>query len=249
MEALTRAFALLGTRGTGLIITALAKGPADPHLIHERVPGLTDGLLTRRLREMTALGLVARTAHPGTPTSTVYTLASHGKALLIPLTALAVWAEDHLPAKASEATRSPQRDRAGADRRSTDLVHHRGGASSGRRTVQQGWRKRAGRSSSGCAANCPSEASLEHKAEGEACLPRRPRVLARSRAASALRRGMPPRRMGSPPPAVPLRYGHPELSALGRTCVTGVDFSSTAIARARPRPGPACRQPPCPGSV
>jgi DNA-binding HxlR family transcriptional regulator len=102
LEALTRAFALLGTRGTGLIITALAKGPADVHLIHERVPGHSDSLLTRRLREMTALGLVARTDHPGTPT--VYTLAAHGKALLIPLAALTVWAQDHLPAKASEGT-------------------------------------------------------------------------------------------------------------------------------------------------
>ncbi|MGW2572377.1 winged helix-turn-helix transcriptional regulator [Streptomyces sp. NPDC001537] len=114
LEALTRAFALLGTRGTGLVITALAKGPADLPLIHERVPGLSDGLLTRRLREMTALGLVARTDHPGTSTPTVYTLAAHGKALLIPLAALTVWAQGHLPAKASAEAPPPQRDRAGA---------------------------------------------------------------------------------------------------------------------------------------
>ena len=105
MKALTRAFALLGTRGTGLIVTALAKGPADLHVMHERVPGLSDGLLTRRLREMTALGLVARTDHPGTPTPTAYTLAAHGKALLIPLATLTVWAQDHLPAQASEEAR------------------------------------------------------------------------------------------------------------------------------------------------
>ncbi|MFF7951887.1 winged helix-turn-helix transcriptional regulator [Streptomyces griseorubiginosus] len=105
LEALARALALLGIRGTGLVITALAKGPADLHLIQERVPGLSDGLLIRRLREMTALGLVARTDHPGTSTPTVYTLAAHGKALLIPLAALTVWAQDHLPAKASQATR------------------------------------------------------------------------------------------------------------------------------------------------
>ncbi|MEH0525038.1 helix-turn-helix domain-containing protein [Streptomyces stelliscabiei] len=112
LEALTRAFALLGTRGTGLIVVALAKGPADLHLLRERVPGLSDGLLTRRLREMAALGLVTRTAHPGTSTSTVFTLASHGKALLIPLTALTVWAEGHLPANASEEARSVRGDRA-----------------------------------------------------------------------------------------------------------------------------------------
>ncbi|MER5713645.1 helix-turn-helix domain-containing protein [Streptomyces sp. NPDC002132] len=106
LEALTRACALLGTRGTGLIIVALAKGPADLHLVRERVPGFSDGLLARRLREMTALGLVARTTRLGTPTTSVYTLASRGKALLIPLTALTVWAEDHLPAKATKEVRS-----------------------------------------------------------------------------------------------------------------------------------------------
>lgn len=112
LDGLTRAFALLGTRGTGLVIVALAKGPADLHLIRERVPGLSDGLLTRRLRELTALGLVARTAHPGTPTPTSYRLASHGEALLIPLAALTVWAEDHLPAHAdSEMSLNPSRSR------------------------------------------------------------------------------------------------------------------------------------------
>ncbi|MFF4016340.1 winged helix-turn-helix transcriptional regulator [Streptomyces sp. NPDC001843] len=125
LQALNRAFALLGTRGTGLIITALAKGPADLHLIRERVPGLSDGLLTRRLREMTALGLVARTAHPGTPTSTSYTLASHGKALLIPLAALTVWAEDHLPANASGEARSSQRDRGASEQQAAQDGHGR----------------------------------------------------------------------------------------------------------------------------
>jgi DNA-binding HxlR family transcriptional regulator len=98
LEALTRALALLGIRGTGLVITALTQGPADLPLMRERVPGLSDGLLTRRLREMTALGLVERTAYPGTARHTVYALASHGKALVIPLVALTVWAQDHLPA-------------------------------------------------------------------------------------------------------------------------------------------------------
>ncbi|MBE1593972.1 MULTISPECIES: winged helix-turn-helix transcriptional regulator [Streptomyces] len=103
LVALTRASSLLGRLGTGLIVTALAKGPADVAQLRERLPGLSDGLLTRRLRELTTLGLVTRTAHPGTPTSTVYTLASHGKALLIPLTALTIWAEGHLCANAPEA--------------------------------------------------------------------------------------------------------------------------------------------------
>ncbi|MDX2546292.1 winged helix-turn-helix transcriptional regulator [Streptomyces sp. WI04-05B] len=119
LEALNRALAVLGIRGTGLVITALARGPAELSLMHERVPGLSDGLVTRRLRELTALGLVERTAYPGTSRPTVYALSSHGKALLIPLVALTVWAQDHLPAhtRAASPRTSPE---SGALRRTED---------------------------------------------------------------------------------------------------------------------------------
>ncbi|MCX5336551.1 winged helix-turn-helix transcriptional regulator [Streptomyces sp. NBC_00140] len=43
----------MGRRGTGLIITALARGPADVAQVRERLPGLSEGVLTRRLRELT----------------------------------------------------------------------------------------------------------------------------------------------------------------------------------------------------
>lgn len=101
--ALTRAFSLLGRRGTGLIITALARGPADVAQVRERLPGLSEGVLTRRLRELTTLGLVTRTAAPDTPSRSRYALSARGKALLIPLASLTVWAEDHLSANAPEA--------------------------------------------------------------------------------------------------------------------------------------------------
>ncbi|MEV5530487.1 winged helix-turn-helix transcriptional regulator [Streptomyces prunicolor] len=103
LVALTRAFSLLGRRGTGLIITALARGPADVAQVCERLPGLSEGVLTRRLRELTTLGLVTRTAAPDTPSRSRYALSARGKALLIPLASLTVWAEDHISANAPEA--------------------------------------------------------------------------------------------------------------------------------------------------
>ncbi|MEW2051119.1 helix-turn-helix domain-containing protein [Streptomyces sp. NPDC005476] len=128
LVALTRAFSLLGRRGTGLIITALARGPADVTLVVQRLPGLSEAVLTRRLRELTTLGLVTRTAAPGTPSRSSYALASRGKALLIPLAALTVWAEDHLSANASEAKAGNRREPghlaqvAGPNRRPTHAV-------------------------------------------------------------------------------------------------------------------------------
>ncbi|WP_329367202.1 winged helix-turn-helix transcriptional regulator [Streptomyces sp. NBC_01483] len=105
--ALTRAFALLGRRWNGLILAALAKGPAPFAQVRERVPGISDRMLAQRLQELTAIGLVARNVQPGPSSRTHYALSPHGNALVLPLTALLVWAEDHLPASGSPASDRP----------------------------------------------------------------------------------------------------------------------------------------------
>ncbi|NEA67056.1 helix-turn-helix domain-containing protein [Streptomyces sp. SID12488] len=99
--ALIRAFALLGEPWNGLIIAALAKGPAGFAQVRERVPGISDDTLADRLRHLTTVDLVTRTARPGPPPHSRYALAPHGNAFLIPLAALTVWAQDHLPARDS----------------------------------------------------------------------------------------------------------------------------------------------------
>ncbi|MFJ9821610.1 winged helix-turn-helix transcriptional regulator [Streptomyces sp. NPDC101151] len=105
--ALTRAFGLLGRRWNGPILTALAKGPTDFAQIRERLPGISDRMLAQRLQELTAIGLVAQDAQPGPSSRTRYALSPHGNAFLIPLAALFVWAEDHLPASGSPASDQP----------------------------------------------------------------------------------------------------------------------------------------------
>ena len=107
LQAVARAFALLGKRWNGLIIAALAKGPADFTQIREQVPGISDRMLADRLRELTAVDLVARTAEPDTARRTHYTLSRHGNAFLIPLASLTMWAEDHLPASVSQISDRP----------------------------------------------------------------------------------------------------------------------------------------------
>lgn len=133
---LTRAFSLLGRRGTGLIITALARGPADVAQVCERLPGLSEGVLTRRLRELTTLGLVTRTAAPDTPSRSRYALSPHGKALLIPLASLTVWAEDHLCANTPQA-KTGRRRQPGHPARVPGL-HQRHTHAAGRGNVREG---------------------------------------------------------------------------------------------------------------
>ena len=106
--AITRAFTLLSRRWNGLILMALAKGPADLAQIRERVPGISDRMLAQHLQELTAIDLIAQDVRrPGLPSRTRYALSPHGKAFLIPLAVLFLWAEDHLPASGSSASESP----------------------------------------------------------------------------------------------------------------------------------------------
>jgi DNA-binding HxlR family transcriptional regulator len=105
--ALARAFALLGEPWNGLIIATLARGPAGTAQIRERVPGIGDDTLADRLQGLTTADHVTRIAHPGPPPRSQYALTPHGNALLIPLAALTVWAQDHLPARDSPAPGRP----------------------------------------------------------------------------------------------------------------------------------------------
>src|SRR5262249_24823279 len=101
--AIARAFALLSSRWNGLILMALAKGPADFAQVRERVPGISDRMLTRRLRELAEIDLVTQDVPPGLSSRSRYALSPHGKAFLIPLAVRFFWAEDHLPANDSPA--------------------------------------------------------------------------------------------------------------------------------------------------
>ncbi|MCT9109072.1 helix-turn-helix transcriptional regulator [Streptomyces mirabilis] len=97
IHALTRAFALLGKRWNGLVLAALAQGPAGFGEVRERVPGISDRMLADRLHELAVAGLLTRTVHHGPPLRSQYALTPHGNAFLIPLAAPAVWAEEHRP--------------------------------------------------------------------------------------------------------------------------------------------------------
>jgi DNA-binding HxlR family transcriptional regulator len=63
-------------------------GPPPP----TPVPGLSDRLLSRRLRELEEEGLVQREVEAGTPTRVVYSLTDKGDALGPAIKELQVWA-------------------------------------------------------------------------------------------------------------------------------------------------------------
>lgn len=85
---------LIGRRWTGAILWALGERPHYFAELTTSVPGLSDRLLSRRLRELEDAGLVARSVSDGPPARVSYALTEKGRALEPALTELAEWARD-----------------------------------------------------------------------------------------------------------------------------------------------------------
>jgi len=95
--ALVRAFGFLGKRWNGLIIGVLAGGPATFTGLRRAVAGISDSVLSDRLAELAAVGLVQRTVDDGPPVAVSYQLTEAGLALTPVLQQLALWAQKSLP--------------------------------------------------------------------------------------------------------------------------------------------------------
>lgn len=84
---------MIGKRWTGAILWTLADGPLYFAEIVQAVPGLSDRLLSRRLRELEAGGLVERSVHDGTPPRVSYALTAMGHELEPAIRELRAWAK------------------------------------------------------------------------------------------------------------------------------------------------------------
>jgi len=94
---LTRAFSFLGKRWNGMLIGALSGGPASFAELCRGVPGISESVLSDRLSELAAAGLVRREVVEGPPVGVHYQLTSAGQALIPVLHELARWAHENLP--------------------------------------------------------------------------------------------------------------------------------------------------------
>ncbi len=83
---------LLSRRWMGLILRVLMSGPHRFNQILAAVPGLSDPLLTQRLREMEGKGIVERHVLPESPVRVEYELTEAGRDLERAVRALSDWA-------------------------------------------------------------------------------------------------------------------------------------------------------------
>ena len=86
------AIELIGKRWTGAIVFALTDGPLRFGELVKAVPGLSDRLLSRRLRELEEEGLVEREVEPGSPVRVTYSLTKAGVELGPAIAELKSWA-------------------------------------------------------------------------------------------------------------------------------------------------------------
>jgi DNA-binding HxlR family transcriptional regulator len=87
------AIELLGRRWVGAIIRMLVNGPARFNEILAAVPGLSDRLLTERLRELEREGVVRRTVATERPIKVTYELTECGRSLVEIVAQIGRWAE------------------------------------------------------------------------------------------------------------------------------------------------------------
>ena len=97
-DALRAVFELLGKRWSGLIVGTLLEGPARFSEIARLVPDVSERMLSGRLGELVAAGLLERVVDDGPPVHVTYRLTRKGQALRPALHELGRWAHEELSA-------------------------------------------------------------------------------------------------------------------------------------------------------
>jgi DNA-binding HxlR family transcriptional regulator len=87
----------IGARWTVFVVNALDDGPRRFTELKAHIQGITPKVLTETLRSLEADGLISRHEYDENPPRVEYALTPLGRSLLIPLRAVRLWAEQHVP--------------------------------------------------------------------------------------------------------------------------------------------------------
>jgi DNA-binding HxlR family transcriptional regulator len=87
------AIELIGRRWVGAILRVLVTSPARFNELLAAIPGLSDRLLTERLRELEREGIVTRTVAPCRPIRVTYELTACGRSLGSVMAVIGNWSE------------------------------------------------------------------------------------------------------------------------------------------------------------
>lgn len=107
-EHFHRAVELIGKRWTGAIVRVLEAGPRRFSEIASAVPGLSDRLLSARLKQLESEGILDRRVTSASPVRIDYLLTDKGRALQEITAGIAHWAHEW-GAPSPSALRGPDR--------------------------------------------------------------------------------------------------------------------------------------------
>lgn len=91
-----KAVELIGARWTGAVIQLLLPGPQRYCALREALPDISDRMLSERLKELEAEGVVERVVYPETPVRVEYRLTGKGHALEPAFAAIGKWAQRYV---------------------------------------------------------------------------------------------------------------------------------------------------------
>ncbi|HZB81302.1 MAG TPA: helix-turn-helix domain-containing protein [Rubrobacteraceae bacterium] len=97
-----RAVEIVGRRWSGAILRAMLAGASRFGEIQEAIPALSNRMLSERLREFEAEGIVERTVVPERPVRVEYRLTEKGSALNAVVEGLSLWADEWIELEESE---------------------------------------------------------------------------------------------------------------------------------------------------
>ncbi|QAY68623.1 transcriptional regulator [Paenibacillus protaetiae] len=84
---------ILGKKWTGRLIRVLLGGPKRFKEIKEQIPEMSDKMLTDRMKELEAEGIIKRTVYPEMPVRIEYELTLKGKELQPVIETIQKWGE------------------------------------------------------------------------------------------------------------------------------------------------------------
>ncbi|WP_448320785.1 winged helix-turn-helix transcriptional regulator [Streptomyces sp. CO7] len=100
----------IGARWTVFVVNALDGGPRRFTELKRHIRGITSKALTETLRSLEADGLISRHEYDESPPRVEYALTPLGRSLLVPLRAVRLWAEEHVPDIEAARARRPESD-------------------------------------------------------------------------------------------------------------------------------------------
>ena len=101
-----RAVEIVGRRWSGAILRAMLAGASRFGEIQETIPDLSNRMLSERLREFEAEGIVERIVVPERPVRVEYHLTEKGRSLNEVVEALSRWSQDWISLEEVEGSRA-----------------------------------------------------------------------------------------------------------------------------------------------